>query len=226
MPIHEIIEPFTVLWWKGIVSCIVFISLIILFLYDKSIEFKQNIIKYFAYSAIFVYISTIIYSFYLGTWTIKDFLPFHLCNISYFICILLLLFKKKWMYEWSLLLGMPSAFHALITPELIWGSTNWYLFEYYFMHGSLILVPLYLMILMKLKLRTFSWLKTFFRVQVVFVSVFIFNLLFDTNYMFLMFKPLVNNPLIIGDWPDYILIIQFIGFLHISLIYKLAPKHS
>jgi hypothetical integral membrane protein (TIGR02206 family) len=128
------------------------------------------------------------------------------------------------MYEWALLLAMPSAFNALITPELIWGSNNWHIFEYYFTHAILILVPLYLMLVMNYKLRILSWWKTFLRAQIVFLIVFVLNLILDTNYMFLLSKPLVNNPLIIGDWPFYILSVQLIGLLHIVVIYKLSPK--
>ena len=224
MPTHAIIEPLTSLWWKGIIICFVVISLLILLLRNKSIEFKEKTSTYFAYLAIIFYVSTNIFALIIGNWTIQDFLPLHLCNISYFICILVLLNKKQWMYEWTLLLAMPSALNALITPELIWGSTNWYIFEYYFMHGSLILVPLYLMFVMNYKLRIFSWWKTFLRAQIVFVIVFLLNLILDTNYMFLLSKPLVNNPLIIGDWPFYILFVQLIGLLHIVIIYKLSPK--
>ena len=221
---HEIIIPLTPLWWKGIITCFVIISLLILLLRNKSIEFKEKTNSYFAYLSIIFYVSTIIFALIIGNWTIQDFLPLHLCNISYFICILVLLNKKQWMYEWTLLLAMPSALNALITPELIWGSSNWHIFEYYFMHGSLILVPLYLMFVMNYKLRIFSWWKTFLRAQIVFVIVFLLNLILDTNYMFLLSKPLVNNPLIIGDWPFYILFVQLIGLLHIVIIYKLSPK--
>ena len=221
---HELIEPLSHIWWKGIVSCFFVIGLVILLLRNKSIEFKEKTSTYFAYLAIIVYLTSNIFSVIIGNWTIKDFLPLHLCNISYFICILVLLNKKQWMYEWTLLLAMPSALNALITPELIWGSTNWYIFEYYFMHGSLILVPLYLMFVMNYKLRIFSWWKTFLRAQIVFVIVFLLNLILDTNYMFLLSKPLVNNLLIIGDWPFYILFVQLIGLLHIIIIYKLSPK--
>ena len=225
MSVHEIIEPLSPLWWKGIVSCFIVISIIILLLKNKSIEFKEKTNMYFAYFAILVYLTTNIYTILIGDWTVQDFLPLHLCNISYFICILVLLNKKKWMYEWTLLLALPSALNALITPELIWGSSKWHVFEYYFMHGSLILVPFYLMFVMNYKLRIFSWWKTFLRAQIVFVIVFTLNLILDTNYMFLLSKPLVNNPLIVGDWPFYIIFVQIIGLLHIVVIYKLSPKH-
>ena len=225
MLLHAIIEPLSLIWWIGIIVCFLVISFLIIWLRNKSIDFKEKISKYFAYLAIIFYVVTNAFAVIFGNWTIQDFLPLHLCNISYFICILVLLNKKQWMYEWTLLLAMPSALNALITPELIWGSTNWYIFEYYFMHGSLILVPLYLMFVMNYKLRIFSWWKTFLRAQIVFIIVFFLNLMLDTNYMFLIYKPLVNNPLIIGDWPFYILFVQLIGLFHIAVIYKLSPKN-
>ena len=81
------------------------------------------------------------------------------------------------------------------------------------------------MFVMNYKLRIFSWWKTFLKAQIVILIVFSLNLILDTNYMFLLSKPLVNNPFIIGDWPFYILFVQLIGFLHIVLIYKLSPKY-
>ncbi len=225
MLIHELIEPLSSLWWKGIVICFVLISLVIFYLKSKTIKFKEITSKYFAYLAIIIYLTTNIITVIMGDWTIQDFLPLHLCNISYFICILVLLNKKQWMYEWALLLALPSALNALATPELIWGSSNWHIFEYYFTHGVLIFVPLYLMFVMNYKLRILSWWKIFLRAQIAFLIVFIFNFILDTNYMFLLSKPLVNNPFIIGDWPFYILFVQLIGLLHIVLIYNLSPKY-
>jgi uncharacterized membrane protein YwaF len=81
------------------------------------------------------------------------------------------------------------------------------------------------MFVMNYKLRLLSWWKTFLRAQIVVVIVFSLNLILGTNYMFLLSKPSVNNPLIVGDWPFYILFVQLIGLLHIVVIYKLSPKH-
>ena len=85
MLIHELIEPLSALWWKGIVSCFVVIILVILSLRNKSTKFKEKASAYFAYFAIIIYITTNIFSIIIGNWSIQDFLPLHLCNISYFI---------------------------------------------------------------------------------------------------------------------------------------------
>ncbi len=53
------------------------------------------------------------------------------------------------------------------------------------------------------------------------------NYILNSNYMFLCQKPLANNPLIIGEWPWYILGFEIAGIIHILLFYmgfrKLKP---
>ena len=171
-----------------------------------------------------VYLITIILAIKAGEWTIQDFLPLHLCTISFFICILVLYTQKQWLYEWAILVAMPSGLHSILTPELSMGLSNWYLFEYYFIHIFLMLVPLYLTIVLGMRPRVGSWWKTFLRVQIGVIFVFPLNFIINTNYMYLKAKPLVDNPLLIGDWPYYILFLELFVFLHIALIYKLTPK--
>ncbi|MBT3611402.1 MAG: TIGR02206 family membrane protein [Flavobacteriales bacterium] len=222
---HEIIEPFSPLWWQGIVGCFVVVSLILLFFNRASSEWKLWFTKLLAYSSILVYMVTHIVAIASKEWNIQDFLPLHLCTISFFICIIVLLTKKQWMYEWVILLAMSSGLHSVLTPELSRGISNWYLFEYYFVHCSLMLVPLYLTLVLDMRPRVASWWKTFLRLQIAVVIVFSFNFFFDTNYMYLTTKPLVDNPLLIGDWPFYIFFLELFVLLHILVIYKLLPKH-
>ena len=121
---HEIIISLTPLWWKGIVSCLVVISLVLLFFNRVSSEWKLWFTKVLAYSSILVYIATHVVAIVAKDWNIKDFLPLHLCTISFFICIILLLTKKQWMYEWVLLVAMSSGLHSVLTPELSMGISN------------------------------------------------------------------------------------------------------
>ena len=221
---HEVIIPLTLLWWKGVVSCLVVISSVLLFFNRVSSEWKLWFTKLLAYTSMLVYTATTIVAIFAQEWTIQDFLPLHLCTISFFICIIVLLTKKQWMYEWALLVAIPSGLHSVLTPELSMGISNWYLFEYYFVHGSLMLVPLYLTTVLGMRPRIGSWWKTFLRVQIGAVIVFPFNFIFDTNYMFLAAKPLVDNPFLIGDWPFYIFFLELFVFLHILLIYTITPK--
>ena len=85
-------------------------------------------------------------------------------------------------------------------------------------------VPIYLTLIVGMRLRVASWWKTFLSVQITVAIIFSLNFIIDTNYMFLKAKLLVENPLLIGDWPFYILFLELFVFLLIALIYKLTQK--
>ena len=199
--------------------------LIIPFAFKKAtLDVQNKFSKGLSLFAVLVYVMTTVFAVNAGEWTVHDFLPLHLCTISFFICTLVLFIKKQWLYEWAILVALPSGLHSILTPELSMGLSNWYLFEYYFVHIFLMVVPLYLTLTVGMRLRVASWWKTFLRVQITVAIVFPLNFIIDTNYMFLKAKPLVENPLLIGDWPFYIFFLELFVFLHIALIYKLTQK--
>ena len=83
---------------------------------------------------------------------------------------------------------------------------------------------LFLTIAMDMKTSVDAWWKTLLRVQIPVVLIMPFNFLIDSNYMFLKAKPLVDNPLLIGEWPTYIIFLELIMVVHVFIIYKLAAK--
>ena len=115
---------------------------------------------------------TTVFAVNAGELTVHDFLPLHLCTISFFICFLVLFIKKQCLYEWAILVALPSGLHSIFTPELSMGLSNWYLFEYYFVHIFLMVVPLYLTLTVGMRLRVASWWKTFLRVQITVAIIF------------------------------------------------------
>ena len=46
------------------------------------------------------------------------------------------------------------------------------------------------------------------------------NMLLDANYMYLCQKPIVDNPLVIGEWPYYIIFIELIALINFWLLYQ------
>ena len=57
-----------------------------------------------------------------GNWILTESLPLHLCSIMWIISIIFLLTRSQWLFELLLFIGMPGAFHSLITPELTNGN--------------------------------------------------------------------------------------------------------
>jgi uncharacterized membrane protein YwaF len=56
------------------------------------------------------------------------------------------------------------------------------------------------------------------------VPVGIANRLLDANYMFLCQRPMVDNPLVIGDWPYYLIAFVVAGALHYVVLTLLFWK--
>jgi len=221
---HIVIEPLSILWWKGLLSSFFSVVLLLFLLRKQSLKIKEIFQKALAFAFILVYLITLITTLRNGTWDIQDHLPLHLCRISFIICFITLLSKTQWMYEWCLFLAIPAGFHSLLTPELTNGTSNWFFFDYYFVHAGMLLAPLYLTLIMEMRPRKRAWLHTFYRLQIPVVFIFPLNFIINSNYMYLKAKPIVENPLLIGQWPYYILVLELVTLLHIYIIHLVILK--
>ena len=221
---HIVIEPLSILWWKGLLSSFFSVVLLLFLLRKQSLKIKEIFQKALAFAFILVYLITLITTLRNGTWDIQDHLPLHLCRISFIICFITLLSKRQWMYEWCLFLAIPAGFHSLLTPELTNGTSNWFFFDYYFVHAGMLLAPLYLTLIMEMRPRKRAWLHTFYRLQIPVVFIFPLNFIINSNYMYLKAKPIVENPLLIGQWPYYILVLELVTLLHIYIIHLVILK--
>jgi uncharacterized membrane protein YwaF len=70
-----------------------------------------------------------------------------------------------------------------------------------------------------MKLRKNSWLKVWLFTQPVLAFVGIANYLTGGNYMYLSERPIADNPFIMGEWPWYIIGLEFAGLLHFAIVY-------
>ena len=176
-----------------------------------------------------------LYTFVDGTWFLTESLPFHLCSLMWFNSMYLLAYEKQWSFELMLFIGMPAAFHSLLTPQLNHGNSSFYIFDFFFSHGWLFAISFYCIFVLKMRPRLHSWWHSFLRLQDIILIVFIVNFLvnfylfgyilppFDysdtSNYMYLLSPPIADNPFVLGSWPNYLLGLLMATFLHSFLIY-------
>lgn len=214
-----IIDPFTPLWWK----CILTVLMVILFVVKIPIHIKKINPKTFArYIALFFIINYIIENLYIyatGYWNFKQCLPFHLCSINYFICITLLLNYRQWLAECLYYWGLAGGIHSLLTPELTVGMEGYNFYAYFIDHGGMLLVIIYMIVHLNFIPRPRSWLWVFGYTQLLVIGVGLINYTIGANYMYLLAKPEVSNPFLIGEWPYYILILELIALLHFVIFY-------
>ncbi len=221
---HFVIQPLSTTWWGGIISSLVFIVSILFLFKNKSVVVKDNFAKWLSISFLLTYVISNSYVLYSGCWNVQDNLPLHLCRISFFISMIVLITKKQWMYEWVLYLAIPTGIHSILTPEMTQGVNAWFYFDYYFVHAGLILVPLYLTIVIRMRTRVDAWWRTILRLQIPVAIILPLNFLLESNYIYLRHKPLVDNPFLIGEWPVYIIFLEITMVAHVYIIHLLAPK--
>ena len=219
-----IIEPLTNEWWWGIGSGIVFISSLILFFKNKKRFTQEIFMKVMSLIFLTSWVYALFYELYHDIWSIQESLPLHLCRVSFIICIFNFWRPKQWMFEWCLFLSLPSGLHAILTPELTMGKSNWILFYYYFSHSAILLVPLYLSIVMKRTPRKNAWIKSFWYLQILVAISFPLNFIIDSNYLYLKSPPSVNNPFLIGEWPWYIIVLELSVLLHVFILRIFFPS--
>jgi hypothetical integral membrane protein (TIGR02206 family) len=229
------IETFSKDWFLFNGITFFLIGFLIVYIKQTSLIFIKNFTKKLALFFLFEFLLMQFYYIFNGTWSVIESLPFHLCSIMWFNAIYLLLYKKQWSFELMLFIGMPAAFHSLLTPQLNHGDNFIFIFDFFFSHGWLFAVSFYCIFVLKMRPRVKSWWYSFLRLQDFIFIIFIFNFIinffsfgyiippFDysptSNYMYLLNPPIANNPFVLGPWPNYILGLLGATFLHSFVIY-------
>ena len=69
------------------------------------------------------------------------------------------------------------------------------------------------------RVKILAWFRVAILCQMLVIILGIINYKFGANYMYLAEKPIVENPMIIGEWPWYIFGFELIGAIHILFFY-------
>jgi hypothetical integral membrane protein (TIGR02206 family) len=129
---------------------------------------------------------------------------------------------------WASYLGISGGLESILTPDFSYGISPYTLFDYYFVHGMLIFIPILLIYLRGIKLGKSSSIRAFIYGNMMLLLVFPIDVMIKANYMYLMIKPEVNNPLLIGQWPWYIIGFEIAGILHIAImdvVFRIVPQY-
>jgi len=216
---HAIMLPFSKEWiiWNSVT--LFFIIAGLFFSRNISHKNKSRVANYLALLVAVEFIAIQGYYIDQGLWTPQDSLPFHLCRMMWFNSMIVLITRNQIAFELLLFVGMIGGLHSLLTPEFTHGTDLVVLIDYFFVHGGLIAVPMYCVIVLGMRPRKMSWIKACLYLQIFVVSVGIINYMIGSNYMYLAIKPNVENPFLIGDWPYYIIGLELATFLHAIIVY-------
>ena len=186
-------------------------------------EKRVTFIKYFVYLFIIIYAIYHYLHVIAGTWSLDKRLPFHLCGFSSVIsCFILFVKRKEFWFDFLFYAGVLGGLNALLTPLIDnYTGTNFFYVEYFYSRTSIIILPLYMYYYMNMKLSKFSWLKSFVALNVILVFLMPLDFLIDANYMYLKEPPAVNHPLVSGDWPYYLVNLEFVVLILLYFTYSL-----
>ena len=161
-----------------------------------------------------------------GTWDIQYNLPIQLCGISSLICCVLPFIKKKdKLFQFVYYTGIIGGIMAILTPQMNYfdGSLRYYL-NFYVSHSLIIVLPIFMFLHLDLKLPKFSWFKIWIHLNILMAIIMPINFLLDSNYMYVNAAPEVSNPLVIGEWPYYLLIWEPLVMIIAYLIYAISRR--
>jgi hypothetical integral membrane protein (TIGR02206 family) len=140
-------------------------------------------------------------------------LPLHICSYALFMSAYSLYFKNQFCFEFSYLLGVTGTFIAILTPEFN-DFDGWVMYVTYFMHHSLIpTFSLWNIYVDGMSLRKLSIPYSLIFLAIIAVPVGIICWLTGGNYMYLARIPNVENPLVFGEWPFYLIYLNIIGVI-------------
>ncbi len=162
-----------------------------------------------------------IWSYLGGTWTVTYNLPLHICSIMVWLSIFMLLTNNYRIYEFAYFIGIAGAMQAFLTPEAgIYGLWHFRAVQTLVVHGTLIVVPIYMTLKEGFRPTWRSFLLVAIGVNAYMVVVYFINLALGSNYLFIMHKPPTASLLdVLGPWPLYILAMEALGFVIFFLLY-------
>tara|TARA_B100000959_G_scaffold265154_1_gene306369 strand:- start:313 stop:843 length:531 start_codon:yes stop_codon:yes gene_type:complete len=160
---------------------------------------------------------------YEGSWSLNKRLPLHLCGITSVItCFILFIDKKKFWFEFLFYAGILGGLNALMTPLVDnYTGVDFFYYEYFYSHTSIIILPLYMYYYMGMNLSKYSWLKSFLFINVLLIIIMPIDFLIDANYMYLKNPPEVDHPLVSGEWPYYLVNLEFAVLFLLYFTYSL-----
>lgn len=167
-----------------------------------------------------IMIFDLIYRLMTGIFDLKNDLPLFLCDVV----VLMLPFvvwhtNRKWLgilYFWAL----AGTFQALLTPELENGFPTFDYFRYFIMHGGIVTVILYCIVVYKIKIGWRDFGLAVLYAQAYLIIVHVINIILKSNYSYTMEKPQSATILdLMGPWPWYIFLAEFVmGLLFLLLM--------
>jgi hypothetical integral membrane protein (TIGR02206 family) len=203
---------------------LIFFTIMLIYLFRSWLRKKLvNIIVRYILACILIIseISLAWWLFYIDSWAVSSSLPLHISSISLLLSAFLLVTRSYKLFEITYFIGVGSALHSIITPDISGFSFPHFRYVHFFIsHGGIVIANMFILIVHKYEPTIHSIWRSFFTLNLYMIFIFLINNVVDGNYLYISKKPV--NPSIIdylGPWPWYILSLEAIAFITFFLLY-------
>ena len=207
-------------------NLIALISMLSVLIVGRYLNKKQNTYVLYAMGVILVFSSIYspLRSYLMDNWNTATDLPLHLCGISGVICAILPFLKRKQaLFDFVFYTGIIGGIMSMLTPQMnSYDGSQFAYLEYYVRHSIILVMPIYLHQNYGMELTKKSIIRTFITLNILLAIIMPFNFYVGGNYMYLAEPPQVDNPLVIGQWPYYVLWIEVFMIVLLLLLFYLS----
>ena len=151
---------------------------------------------------------------------IQRHLPLHICGVALFVVVLALFRRNQTLYEIGYFWGIVGTLNAVLTPQLEVGFPHYRFFQYFIVHGGIVVSVLFATWGLKMRPTLKGLLRSFLLVNLYMVVIAGVNLLLKSNYMFICEPPDTKSPFFFAPWPWYIPILDVVALILFFVVYS------
>lgn len=172
------------------------------------------------------------YELLVGTWSIRESLPLHLCDIAVAATVVALIGaanqnsrrpQPSIVYELAFYWGLGGTLQAILTPDLEQAFPSPRFFTYFIGHGTIVISAAALTLGIGMRPRPWSALRVWLITNATALPVLAVNYFLGSNYMFLCGPPTASTVLnYLGEWPwPYLFLLDLLALGIMSACYGL-----
>lgn len=160
------------------------------------------------------------YNIYNGWFRFPDTLPLHLCDLTLWLTIISAFTLNPRCFELSYYFGLAGTSMAILTPDVWAPFPSYPTVQFFLAHGMIVATVLFMSWGKLCRPQPKSIVRAFIYLNIYTIVIALFNVIFDTNYMYLCQKPSGFSILnYFGPWPLYILISEFLALILFLLLW-------
>jgi hypothetical integral membrane protein (TIGR02206 family) len=154
-----------------------------------------------------------------------DFAPLHLCDMAIFVAVLALLSRSAAVCEVLYFWACSGTVLAMITPDVWYAFPHRHFVAYFALHGAVVIAAIFLTFGLRMRPRPGAPWRVLLITNAYAGAVLIVNLIFGTNFLYLIEKPHAPTLLdLFGPWPIYIAVVELVALACFWILHRIALR--